>query len=95
MKSSAARASGRSCSAEPAHGLPSARELVAHYAAHSTRDVSAINWYSVLACYKLGIILEGTYARACAGKAARETGAQLHAQTIGLFERALAWISQA
>jgi aminoglycoside phosphotransferase (APT) family kinase protein len=80
---------------EPAHGLPSARELVAHYAAHSTRDVSAINWYAVLACYKLGIILEGTYARACAGKAARETGAQLHAQTIGLFERALAWISQA
>ena len=75
--------------------MPSERELVAHYAAHSTRDVSAINWYAVLACYKLGIILEGTYARACAGKAARETGAQLHAQTIGLFERALAWISQA
>ncbi len=70
-------------------GFPTADELVAHYAARSARDCSAIDWYVVLACYKLGIILEGTHARACAGKAPRETGDLLHAKTIALFERAL------
>ena len=52
-------------------GLPSADELVARYADGSTRDLSAIDWYAVLACFKLGIVLEGTHARACAGKAPR------------------------
>ena len=37
------------------------------------------NWYEVLACYKIGCILEGTYARACAGSAPKETGDLLHA----------------
>ena len=73
----------------PWHGFPDADEIVAHYAARSSRDCSAIDWYVVLACYKLGIILEGTHARACAGKAPRETGEKLHGQTIALFERAL------
>ena len=80
-------------SVTPWEGFPSADELVAHYAAQTTRDLSGLHWYSVLACYKLGIILEGTYARACAGKAPKETGDRLHASTIGLFERALRWIS--
>jgi hypothetical protein len=43
----------------------------------------------VLACFKLGIVLEGTYARACAGLAPRETGDALHTTTIRLFERAI------
>ncbi|MEQ9506131.1 MAG: phosphotransferase family protein [Hyphomonas sp.] len=77
----------------PWEGFPSADELVAHYATQTTRDLSHIHWYGVLACYKLGIILEGTYARACAGKAPKATGDQLHASTIGLLERANRWIS--
>ncbi|MEX1153497.1 phosphotransferase family protein [Parvibaculum sp.] len=77
---------------EPWDGFPSADELVAHYAARSSRDMSHIGWYGVLACYKLGIILEGTHARAGEGKAPKETGDQLHASTVGLFERALRWI---
>lgn len=80
-------------SVTPWEGFPTADELVAHYAAQTTRDLSGLHWYSVLACYKLGIILEGTYARACAGKAPKETGDRLHASTIGLLERALRWIS--
>lgn len=79
-------------SVTPWEGFPSADELVAHYAAQSARDLSHIHWYGVLACYKLGIILEGTYARACAGKAPKETGDRLHASTIGLLERANRWI---
>lgn len=74
---------------EPWDGFASADELSAHYAAVSGRSIGDLDWYVVLACYKLGIILEGTHARACAGKAPRATGDRLHAHTIDLFERAL------
>jgi aminoglycoside phosphotransferase (APT) family kinase protein len=77
---------------QPWRGFPSAPELVEHYRPRTHRDLSAIEWYAVLACYKLGIILEGTYARACAGRAPEETGDRLHAHTVHLFERALRWI---
>lgn len=77
---------------QPWDGFPTAEELVGQYRAGSDRDLSAIDWYAVLACYKLGIILEGTHARACAGKAPKETGDQLHASTVALFERALGWV---
>ena len=70
-------------------GLASSAELVARYRERTTRSLDAIDWYQVLACYRLGIILEGTYARACAGHASREVGDRLHATTLGLFERAL------
>lgn len=70
-------------------GLPSAAEMRAHYAERTTRNLDAMDWYTVLACYRLGIILEGTHARACAGRANRDVGDLLHATTVGLFERAL------
>ena len=70
-------------------GLPGPDELVRRYGQRSDRDLSAIAWYEVLACYKLGLILEGTHARACAGLAPKETGDLLHASTVGLFQRAL------
>ena len=54
----------------------------------SDRDLAAIDWYVVLACFKLGIILEGTYARALAGKAPMEIGDRLHPTTLRLFDRA-------
>jgi len=76
----------------PWDGFPTAQELVDRYAGQTERDVSQIHWYGVLACYKLGIILEGTHARAAAGKAEVATGERLHAQTLGLFRRALKWI---
>ncbi|MXQ68152.1 phosphotransferase [Actinomadura rayongensis] len=80
-----------------AGGLPAPDELVAAYAerpaATAGRDLSAITWYAVLACFKLGIVLEGTHARACAGKASKSTGDLLHAITLGLFRRAHAFIA--
>ena len=66
-------------------GLPTRDEIVQRYAAGSNRDLSAATWYEVLACFKLGIILEGTHARACAGLAPREIGDRLHATTLSLF----------
>lgn len=71
-----------------AGGLATPDELVARYAANTTRDLSGIDWYAVLACFKLGIILEGSNARAAAGQAPREIGDMLHTATVRLFERA-------
>ena len=79
-------------SVKPWEGFPTAAELVDRYAARTERDLSAIHWYGVLACYKLGIILEGTHARAAAGKAEVTTGLALHNQTLALFRRAMRWI---
>ncbi len=70
-------------------GLASTDDLLHRYAANTTRDLSHITWYTVLACFKLGIVIEGTLARACAGKAEKQVGDQLHAATVHLFERAL------
>jgi aminoglycoside phosphotransferase (APT) family kinase protein len=71
-----------------AGGLPTHEELVARYAERSQRDLSAIDWYVVLACFKLGIVLEGTYARAHAGLAPKDIGDRLHSVTLALFKRA-------
>ncbi|MCU1363628.1 MAG: hypothetical protein JWM55_1456 [Acidimicrobiaceae bacterium] len=80
-------------SVQPWDGIPTSAELVTRYADSSERDLSAVAWYAVLACYKLGIILEGTHARALAGQADRATGDQLHAHTLALFARASRLIS--
>ncbi len=77
---------------EPWEGFPEAQEVVARYGELTGRDMSAMSWYAVFACYKLGIILEGSHARACAGKAPREIGLRLHGNAIRLFTRALGWI---
>ena len=50
--------------------------------------VSAIDWYATMACFKLGIVMEGTHARACAGQAPGDMGERLHAAALTLFRRA-------
>jgi len=77
----------------PFEGFPDAGELIAHYARHSSRDLSHIDWYVVLACFKLGLILEGTHARAYAGKAPMSTGQALHQSCMALLSQALARIN--
>jgi len=71
-----------------AGGLPTVDEVVAAYVAGSDRDLSDLPWYVALAGYKLGIVLEGTYARAHAGLAPRDVGERLHATAVNLIERA-------
>jgi aminoglycoside phosphotransferase (APT) family kinase protein len=85
---------GGAISVQPWDGFPNPQELVARYAERSTRDLRALGWYKVLACFKLGIILEGTHARASAGKAPRETGDALHAMTVNLFRRARRFMAE-
>lgn len=79
-------------SVTPWPGFPTEDELIERYAVASGRDVSDANWFVVLACFKLGILQEGTYARAAAGQADQAVANLLHTTTIKLFERALARI---
>jgi aminoglycoside phosphotransferase (APT) family kinase protein len=68
--------------------LPTPDEIVARYAERLGRPVDHLRWYVVMGCFKLGIILEGTYARSCAGLAPKAIGAALHEAAVRLFERA-------
>ena len=52
-------------------------------------------WFFVLACYKLGILLEGTHARARAGQADPAMGDVFHGMTLWLFARANQSIDEA
>ena len=78
-----------------APGLPSIDDVIARYAAANPRPLDDLPWFRVLACYRLGLILEGTHARACAGLAPKDVGDMLHATTVALFEQALDLISAA
>jgi aminoglycoside phosphotransferase (APT) family kinase protein len=70
-------------------GLPSAAELARRYAVASTRDLSSLDWYVVMSSFKTAIITEGTYARACAGRAHPAAGRLLHAIALELVETAI------
>jgi aminoglycoside phosphotransferase (APT) family kinase protein len=48
-------------------GFARRADLVDSYAAKTNRDVSALDWYQVLAVWKLAILLEGSYARHLSG----------------------------
>ncbi|UMB72550.1 phosphotransferase family protein [Mycobacterium paraterrae] len=76
-------------------GMAAPSDLVEQYSCNTTRDLSHITWYTVLACFKLGIVLEGTHARAFAGKAPKEIGDLLHSATVQLFEQALTLMATA
>ncbi|MGP2442713.1 phosphotransferase family protein [Streptomyces sp. JW3] len=73
---------------QPWEGMPGRAELVAHYGRATGRDVSAFRWYQVLACFRLAALLEGTYARALAGKTDLAMGEGLHAYAGWLWAKA-------
>jgi aminoglycoside phosphotransferase (APT) family kinase protein len=67
-------------------GLASRRELLDAYFAAGGRQTSRLDWYVALACFKLGIVIEGTWSRYLAGRAPREAGELLHASATNLIE---------
>lgn len=75
-------------SVTPWSGFPTEAELVRRYVEGTGHAVDA-NWYAVFGCFRLAILVEGTYARAQAGKAEMETGLWLHQTSINLLNRAL------
>jgi aminoglycoside phosphotransferase (APT) family kinase protein len=68
--------------------LATVDELIAHYAARSSRDLTNLTWWRVLACFKLGIVLEGTYVRSLTGRAPGDLGEWMHERTVRLFLQA-------
>jgi aminoglycoside phosphotransferase (APT) family kinase protein len=52
----------------PAAGFPPASDLLERYAKTSPVDLSALPWYTALACYKLAVILEGIHYRYTQGQ---------------------------
>jgi aminoglycoside phosphotransferase (APT) family kinase protein len=79
---------GASVTTEP--GFATRAQLVEAYARTSGRDVAAIDFYQVLALYKLAVISEGIYARFQMGKTLGPGFENLQRATGPLAERALA-----
>jgi aminoglycoside phosphotransferase (APT) family kinase protein len=75
-----------------AGALPTVDDLIADYARQSSRDLSNLAWYRVLAAFKLSVILEGTYVRSLQGKATEVMGQKLHRYSVDLIARAVAVI---
>ena len=60
-------------------GLPTRAELLAAYREAGGRPTDRLDWYVALACFKLGIVIEGTWSRYLAGRAGADAGERLHA----------------
>jgi aminoglycoside phosphotransferase (APT) family kinase protein len=67
-------------------GLASRAELLDAYLAAGGRRTSRLDWFTALACFKLGIVIEGTWSRYLAGQASWEAGQRLHASATSLIE---------
>jgi aminoglycoside phosphotransferase (APT) family kinase protein len=66
-------------------GLASRGELLEAYLVAGGQPTEHLDWYLVLACLKLGVVIEGTWARYLAGRATREAGQRLHDSAVTLM----------
>ena len=67
-------------------GLATRGELLEAYAAAGGRETSRLDWYLAMACFKLGIVIEGTWSRFLVGQASREAGQRLHTSAQNLID---------
>ena len=67
-------------------GLASRRELLEAYWGAGGRETSRLDWYMAMACFKLGVVIEGTWSRYLMGKASRDAGEALHANAQNLID---------
>ncbi|BBY79376.1 phosphotransferase family protein [Mycolicibacterium pulveris] len=67
-------------------GLATRRELLQAYLGAGGRETSSLEWYVAMACFKLGIVIEGTWSRFLIGQASRDAGERLHANAQNLIE---------
>ena len=65
-------------------GLATRAELIEAYRAADGRRTEHLDWYVAMACFKLGIVIEGTWSRYLAGQASAEAGERLHASAENL-----------
>ena len=85
-----ARGPGRYASVTCAPGFQRRAELVAEYSRASGRDVTSVEFYEVLALYKLAVISEGIYARHLQGKTVGRGFENLTRSSVALARQALA-----
>ncbi|MEO9256159.1 MAG: phosphotransferase family protein [Tepidiformaceae bacterium] len=78
---------GSMVTAEP--GFSSRAELINEYARLTGRDVSHVDFYTVLAAYKLAVIIEGIHARFLAGETVGEGFDGYDVRAAHLVNRAL------
>lgn len=69
-------------------GFASRQQLIDRYVEKTGRDISALDWYVVLAIWKLAILLEGSYARHLAGMTDDPFFARMEEGVPALAERA-------
>ncbi len=74
----------------PAAGFPTGRELIERYAERSTVDVSDLDWYVALGCYKLAVIAEGIHFRYSQGQTVGEGFDRFGVLVFPLIEHGLA-----
>jgi aminoglycoside phosphotransferase (APT) family kinase protein len=67
-------------------GLASRRELLEAYLAAGGRETTSLDWYVAMACFKLGIVIEGTWSRYLVGQASRDAGERLHSNAQNLID---------
>ncbi|BBY29113.1 phosphotransferase family protein [Mycolicibacterium sediminis] len=67
-------------------GLATRAELLEAYRTAGGRRSDRLDWYVALACFKLGIVIEGTWSRYLAGRASREAGERLHESAAHLID---------
>jgi aminoglycoside phosphotransferase (APT) family kinase protein len=85
-----ARGPGRYAAVTAAPGFHTRAELVEEYSRASGRDIASVDFYEVLALYKLAVISEGAYARWRAGLTAGEGFEHVERVSVSLCEAALA-----
>lgn len=83
------RANGRSAPTMvfDAPGVADVSEMVHRYMQNTAREIQDLDWYYSLACLRLGVLLEGTNARASAGLVPPEMGQEFHEKALALFEQ--------
>jgi len=67
-------------------GLATRRELLDAYWAAGGRRTSRLDWYMAMACFKLGVVIEGTWSRYLMGMASRDAGEALHFNAQNLID---------
>jgi aminoglycoside phosphotransferase (APT) family kinase protein len=67
-------------------GLATRRELLDAYFAAGGSETSWLDWYVVMACFKLGVVIEGTWSRFLVGQASRDAGERLHFNAQNLID---------
>lgn len=78
-----------------AGGFAARDELVDAYRSATGCDLVNLGWYCALAAYRIGVVIEGTNARASAGLASPEVGRNLHDSALFVWESALRFVEDA